>query len=76
MSAFKAIFISGMQSWWSDKTSIRQRFIYWPIAIPIIMIGFMALAIFALQSRSGEGGELSIMSSLFLPYECHLQQAA
>lgn len=59
MSAFKAIFISGMQSWWSDKTSIRQRFIYWPIAIPIIMIGFMALAIFALQSRSGEGGELS-----------------
>ena len=59
VNTFKAIFLAGISSWWSDKKSIRQRFIYWPIAIPAVMLSFIALALFTLSARTGVGGELS-----------------
>lgn len=59
MSVCKVILKAGLLSWLSDKKSIRKRFIYWPIAIPLVTVGFMALALTIITLRAGEGGGLS-----------------
>lgn len=59
MTAFKSIYKTGLLSWWSDKKSIKQRLLYFPLILPFAMLATCLLVSFAVHQRGTDGSGLS-----------------
>jgi hypothetical protein len=56
----RALYIAGFQMWLNDKRSIAMRLVVWPNVIPLIFIGFFAIAVTFMAVRtSSPNGDMS-----------------
>lgn len=57
----KAIFLSGIQMWLSDKRSIVMRLIVWPNAVPsLFCVLFIVVVVVMSMRTSAPGGDMSV----------------